>query len=56
MLSPADFLKLAERDYRIFRKVESDLPEAYAVSGVSFRILQAVEKILNVNVGHKCST
>ena len=46
MLSPTDYLKLAERDYRICRKVENDLSEAYAVSGVSFHVQQAVEKIL----------
>ncbi|MBQ7727598.1 MAG: HEPN domain-containing protein [Clostridia bacterium] len=46
MSGVTDLLNAAQRDFKLCLKVESDLPDAYAISGVAFHMQQSVEKVL----------
>ena len=38
MSGVTDLLNAAQRDFKLCLKVESDLPDAYAISGVAFHM------------------
>ncbi|MBP5293017.1 MAG: HEPN domain-containing protein [Clostridia bacterium] len=50
MSGVTDFLDLAERDYKMCLKVESDFPDEYAISGAAYHMQQAVEKVLKATL------
>ena len=50
MSGVTDFLDLAERDYKMCLKVESDFPDEYAISGAAYHMQQSVEKVLTATL------